>query len=289
MRPLAGLASPTARLGHTTSSSTVGLRLTHIQQHCEGPVEDVSLNTGRVHISRSSRLCDSDRCNNQTVAEPVNTTLNGLQCFGCYSPSMASCLANLQKVECVGLENRCVNGTSEQILLSDIGDDVVFKGCASANQCGAWMELRMFGLFLSDLSCCEGSLCNGDTGITTTVDPGLIPAATSTSTPAATRTSTPAGTSTSTPAGTSTSTPAGTSTSIPAGTSTSTPANAPLSGEVSIIIALVVVLIALLPVLILRHRVSRHRYDRLQSHHPLLPWGHVFPPSPREQWTQTQL
>ncbi|XP_060708504.1 G8 domain-containing protein DDB_G0286311-like isoform X2 [Hemiscyllium ocellatum] len=234
MRPLAGLASPTARLGHTTSSSTVGLRLTHIQQHCEGPVEDVSLNTGRVHISRSSRLCDSDRCNNQTVAEPVNTTLNGLQCFGCYSPSMASCLANLQKVECVGLENRCVNGTSEQILC-------------------------------------------------------LIPAATSTSTPAATRTSTPAGTSTSTPAGTSTSTPAGTSTSIPAGTSTSTPANAPLSGEVSIIIALVVVLIALLPVLILRHRVSRHRYDRLQSHHPLLPWGHVFPPSPREQWTQTQL
>ncbi|XP_060678825.1 uncharacterized protein LOC132811739 [Hemiscyllium ocellatum] len=46
------------------------------------------------------------------------------------------------------------------------------------------------------------------------------------------------------------------------------------------LVVVLVVLIALLPVLILRHRVSRHRYDRLPSHHPLLPWGHVFPPSP---------
>ncbi|GCC44231.1 hypothetical protein chiPu_0028304, partial [Chiloscyllium punctatum] len=32
------------------------------------------------------------------------------------------------------------------------------------------MDLRALDLLLSDVSCCEGSLCNGDPGITTTVD-----------------------------------------------------------------------------------------------------------------------
>ncbi|XP_043541393.1 urokinase plasminogen activator surface receptor-like isoform X1 [Chiloscyllium plagiosum] len=168
---LSGITNCQTVSSHTIiDSGTKTLR--HIEQRCENPSEDVSLSTGRVFISRSSRLCGSDRCNDQTVAEPANTTLNGLQCFGCFSPSMASCLANRQTVKCVGLENRCVNGTGQQRLLSDIGPDVVFKGCASANQCGGRMDLQTLGLLLSDLSCCEGSLCNGDTGITTTVDPG---------------------------------------------------------------------------------------------------------------------
>ncbi|XP_043541396.1 urokinase plasminogen activator surface receptor-like isoform X2 [Chiloscyllium plagiosum] len=134
-----------------------------------------SASSGSCSLRENTCLSGITNCqtvSSHTIIEPANTTLNGLQCFGCFSPSMASCLANRQTVKCVGLENRCVNGTGQQRLLSDIGPDVVFKGCASANQCGGRMDLQTLGLLLSDLSCCEGSLCNGDTGITTTVDPG---------------------------------------------------------------------------------------------------------------------
>ncbi|XP_059497413.1 phospholipase A2 inhibitor and Ly6/PLAUR domain-containing protein-like [Stegostoma tigrinum] len=145
--------------------------ISRIDQRCEVPSEDFSLRTGRVFISQNIHLCSSDRCNDQTEAEPANNTRNGLQCFGCFNSSTESCLANQQRVDCVGRQNRCVDGKGRQRLLP-IGSNMVLKGCATTNLCELGVDLRAFSLLLSEVSCCEGALCNGDRGSTTTADPG---------------------------------------------------------------------------------------------------------------------
>ncbi|XP_041032751.1 uncharacterized protein YMR317W-like isoform X2 [Carcharodon carcharias] len=238
------LSESTCKSG-TTSCQTIsstsiveGQTNSRIKQQCRSSLEDFSFNSGVVFISRRSSFCQNDHCNDQIVAEPANTTLNGLECFGCYSNSSESCSSNSQqRVKCMGAESRCMEGAGLQLLLP-IGLNFITEGCVSENIC-RMLNLAEFSIRLNTLECCEGNLCNSvvstSTGsmtsvmttkssLTPAVNNTLAPSATSTSAPAATSPSAPAATSPSAPAATSPSAPAATSPSAPAATSPSAPA-----------------------------------------------------------------
>ncbi|GCB79696.1 hypothetical protein scyTo_0019591, partial [Scyliorhinus torazame] len=97
---------------------------------------------------------------------PANTTVNGLQCFGCYNSSSESCINSLRKVNCVGAENRCFNGTGIQEALVKVGVPFTTRGCVSENMCQP-IRLVEFSIILNEVMCCEGDLCNGDVSTTT--------------------------------------------------------------------------------------------------------------------------
>ncbi|XP_038669120.1 carcinoembryonic antigen-related cell adhesion molecule 5-like isoform X2 [Scyliorhinus canicula] len=222
----------------TVSSTSIieGITTRRISQQCFTASNDFSLNSGVVSISQSNSFCESDRCNNQIVSEPANTTVNGLQCFGCYNSSSESCINSLRKVNCVGAENRCFNATGIQEALVKVGLHLTTRGCVSENICRP-IRLLDFSIILNEVTCCQGDLCNGDASTTTgpwtstTASTSISIAKTiatstaiesSTSTLIATSKSTPIA-NTSTPIGTTTSTPMATSTSRPIATSTPTP------------------------------------------------------------------
>ncbi|XP_038669130.1 uncharacterized threonine-rich GPI-anchored glycoprotein PJ4664.02-like isoform X2 [Scyliorhinus canicula] len=173
----------------TVSSASIieGITTRRISQQCSTASNDFSLNSGVVSISQSNSFCESDRCNNQIVSEPANTTVNGLQCFGCYNSSSESCINSLRKVNCVGAENRCFNATGIQEAL------------------GPWTS----------------TTASTSTSITKTIATSTA-IESSTSTLIVTSKSTPIA-NTSTPIGTTTSTPMATRTSRPIATSTPTP------------------------------------------------------------------
>ncbi|XP_038670910.1 urokinase plasminogen activator surface receptor-like isoform X2 [Scyliorhinus canicula] len=200
----------------TVSSTSIieGITTRRISQKCSTASNDFSLNSGVVSISQSNSFCESDRCNNQTVSEPANTTVNGLQCFGCYNSSSESCINSLRRVNCVGAENRCFNATGIQEVLVGIGQNLTTRGCVSENICQG-ISLGAFSIRLSEVTCCEEDLCNGDVS---------TPTGSSTSAPVAASTLTPVAASTLTPVANSTLTPVANSTLTPVATGTLTPA-----------------------------------------------------------------
>ncbi|KAM7409368.1 hypothetical protein PAMA_001036 [Pampus argenteus] len=117
-----------------------------------------SFNVGFEAVTASVYLCNTDRCNNKTIPYPDVMKQNKLQCFGCDDPSSAVCN---KTVQCVGEQDRCINGTVE------VQNGVMFHtfGCVSENLCkvASYLESLPMPLpfkFLRAPKCCESSFCN---------------------------------------------------------------------------------------------------------------------------------
>uniref|UniRef100_UPI00398EB8B3 urokinase plasminogen activator surface receptor-like isoform X3 n=1 Tax=Pristiophorus japonicus TaxID=55135 RepID=UPI00398EB8B3 len=142
---------------------TEGVSSSRIINSCGSCSDPLSFSTGVVSVSQASTCCDSDLCNKQTVAEPPNTTQNGMECRGCFSSSSASCSDNEQTVKCVGPETRCVNVSGKQAVLPKTGSFFA-RGCASEQICQSTSALREFNILADEIpNCCAGNLCNRDT------------------------------------------------------------------------------------------------------------------------------
>ncbi|XP_072325086.1 urokinase plasminogen activator surface receptor-like [Scyliorhinus torazame] len=173
--------TPTTCASGTTSCSTSsttqiygGMTKKQISNSC-GPCSDpVSFNCGSVVVSQSSSCCDTDRCNTRIDTAPRNNTVNGLQCRGCFNSSSDYCSASEQTVDCVGAENRCMNVSGIEALIS--GENRFFaKGCVSEQICQAVDSMIEFRILFNDLpTCCMGDFCNGDPERrTSTPEPGI--------------------------------------------------------------------------------------------------------------------
>ncbi|XP_067831299.1 uncharacterized protein [Heptranchias perlo] len=178
----------------TISSTDVveGVMSSRIRKTCGPCSEPLSFNTKVISVAQSSTCCDSDLCNDQEAAEPVNTTLGGLECRGCFNQSSDSCSDHERTVKCVGPENRCMNVSGKQGLLPNRGAFFA-KGCVSEQICQSARALSDFRLLIkTPPACCKGNLCNGDARSVPTPDSGdrmssAVTSGTSTKRPAGTK------------------------------------------------------------------------------------------------------
>ncbi|XP_051778585.1 urokinase plasminogen activator surface receptor-like [Erpetoichthys calabaricus] len=106
---------------------------------------NVSVNTGNDRYTWTSRCCNTDMCNTETVS--VSSDTNGLKCCG---GSNRTCETI---VDCLADEDHCfisVTGSS------------MYMGCSSASVCqNPASAFTNLGLPVSSqISCCQGGLCN---------------------------------------------------------------------------------------------------------------------------------
>ncbi|XP_034035304.1 sperm acrosome membrane-associated protein 4-like isoform X2 [Thalassophryne amazonica] len=148
-------------------TNPVLLNCTNGEQMCgtasvSGP-QRTSLHVGVASVRISAECCNSDNCNNKTLAVPIapaNVT-NSLKCFTC-DPITSQCNITTQ---CEGVEDRCFNTT---VSLPSVGVNRNISGCASSNLCTtsaamSFLQLLTSGNITSGPSCCTGNLCNSAT------------------------------------------------------------------------------------------------------------------------------
>ncbi|XP_062279685.1 uncharacterized protein LOC133984398 [Scomber scombrus] len=116
-----------------------------------------SLNLGFEAMAASVQACDTVGCNNKTIPYPGVQQKNGMKCYVCnnrYSP-----MCN-KTVECMGMQDRCINGTAEDEEKKNA--TIYTRGCVSANLCEDVRRLEFFMdvKFLRKPKCCGKNLCN---------------------------------------------------------------------------------------------------------------------------------
>ncbi|XP_067874889.1 urokinase plasminogen activator surface receptor-like isoform X2 [Heterodontus francisci] len=132
---------------------------------CGNCSEPSSFNVGSFAQFLGFNCCRSDLCNDLRHQVNEDTTLNGLECFGCNNDSAATCSSSTSVLKCVGIQNRCIHVSVPQF---DTGKYIVRKGCASESNCRS-PQVNNFGVQTSsDFHCCKESLCNNETTL-----PGL--------------------------------------------------------------------------------------------------------------------
>ncbi|XP_072325129.1 uncharacterized protein [Scyliorhinus torazame] len=129
----------------------------HFVKGCGNCTENVSLNTGTFKVERVEECCQSHLCNNRTIAVKANTTLNGLECYGCAPLSNNMCEDWKERVKCVGKQSWCLHLSATATSLQN----VTLKGCASESICKNPDLLKIHHLRPEqDFYCCNGSGCN---------------------------------------------------------------------------------------------------------------------------------
>ncbi|XP_067452247.1 urokinase plasminogen activator surface receptor-like [Thunnus thynnus] len=133
----------------------------------------MSFNVGFEAVSATVHVCNTDRCNSQAMLYPDRLKENNLMCFSCNDPSSAVCDKRLQ---CVGTEDRCING----MVTDKDGKTLNAFGCVSANLCNvASSQLELLPApipvkFPRAPKCCEGSFCNSAWSVKLNVIPLLF-------------------------------------------------------------------------------------------------------------------
>ncbi|XP_028300759.1 phospholipase A2 inhibitor and Ly6/PLAUR domain-containing protein-like [Gouania willdenowi] len=110
----------------------------------------------------SSRCCNTDNCNSETLAVPVkNTTENGRECHFCFRK-----ICDII-IRCKGNEDRCYEAR-----VASGNNTSTVGGCVSQNVCdlapGLWSTpiVRTIANFTAVPTCCSGNLCNDLTAAT---------------------------------------------------------------------------------------------------------------------------
>ncbi|KAL1253373.1 hypothetical protein QQF64_018066 [Cirrhinus molitorella] len=105
-----------------------------------------SVNLG--NIKASLNCCSTDLCNAQDAPDPKEIASNGKMCYYCDGQNCSKTL------NCSGTEDRCLTQTGT------FGGQ--YKGCVSKSLC----DFTTFNPIVSNFTCCEGNLCNGNNDVT---------------------------------------------------------------------------------------------------------------------------
>ncbi|XP_051778373.1 prestalk protein-like isoform X2 [Erpetoichthys calabaricus] len=118
------------------------------QRTCAAPAScnvNASVSYGYGNQVWISECCTTDLCNTNNVN--VSTDPNGLVCC---TGSDASCL---NTVNCTGPQDSCFS-------LDDLLGGTSYRGCASQSICDNQYSASLLPVSTSQISCCQGSLCN---------------------------------------------------------------------------------------------------------------------------------
>ncbi|XP_062280846.1 uncharacterized protein LOC133985264 [Scomber scombrus] len=117
----------------------------------------VSLNVGVLNVTTSVHVCNTDGCNSEDIPYLGVQEKNSLKCFTCDDPFSPVCN---KTVECVGVQDRCINGTA--VDGRNKNATLHIFGCVSANICEDTRRLEFFMKikFLRKPKYCERNLCN---------------------------------------------------------------------------------------------------------------------------------
>ncbi|XP_078394264.1 uncharacterized protein LOC144678316 isoform X1 [Cetorhinus maximus] len=127
-----------------------------VMNGCGNCTGNVSFNGGTLSAATTERCCQSDLCNNQTITEETNTTLNGLECYTCPALLSNTCENPNEMVKCVGVQTRCLHFS-----VMYQAQDIVINGCASESTCKNSGMLKLYGVQpKQDPYCCKVSGCN---------------------------------------------------------------------------------------------------------------------------------
>ncbi|XP_078092366.1 urokinase plasminogen activator surface receptor-like [Mustelus asterias] len=139
---------------------TVGLHSNYLLSGCGHCFGLITFNTGILSRYLHTSCCSSNLCNDDVEPDVENSTLNGLECHGCFAITEAGCSALKVKVKCKGQQDRCVH-TSGQLTGSD-PSTYVMKGCVSDFVCqDANNGLGVFGINPNNaFYCCKDNMCN---------------------------------------------------------------------------------------------------------------------------------
>ncbi|KAK6326597.1 hypothetical protein J4Q44_G00022420 [Coregonus suidteri] len=123
---------------------------------CAVPTEcfSAAVNFGIARTTITSKCCNTDLCNSQSVPESTKPTPNGKKCFTCTGTDCTSALS------CLGDEDRCISTT-----VNVGGEKMTMKGCASKIICMGEVSGALGPAMGVDMKCCEGNLCNSAQGI----------------------------------------------------------------------------------------------------------------------------
>ncbi|GAA6233865.1 putative uncharacterized protein DDB_G0277255 [Lates japonicus] len=148
-----------------TSTGTTGQKIykacaSSSQCPVTGP-QTFSANTGVSSTVASTKCCNTDDCNSETLSSPSSQTLNGLQCNIC-NPLTSQCTISLP---CAGAEDRCFQAT-----VTDGTNTAPAFGCASQSICLAGLSLNNlpfmvanFGTLTSAPTCCSNTTLSTST------------------------------------------------------------------------------------------------------------------------------
>ncbi|XP_072326196.1 uncharacterized protein [Scyliorhinus torazame] len=115
--------------------------------------------------------CSSSLCSDDVKPEIENSTLNGLECHGCFTFTKAGCTSLLAKVKCKGQKDHCVH-TSGLKRVVEI-TTYVMKDCVSDFVCLNPNALNLSALVPTiGFYCCKDNLCNLKSWNFTKTDPG---------------------------------------------------------------------------------------------------------------------
>ncbi|XP_078394266.1 uncharacterized protein LOC144678316 isoform X3 [Cetorhinus maximus] len=125
-----------------------------VMNGCGNCTGNVSFNGGTLSAATTERCCQSDLCNNQTITEETNTTLNGLECYTCPALLSNTCENPNEMVKCVGVQTRCLHFS-----VMYQAQDIVINGCASESTCKNSGMLKLYGVQpKQDPYCCKERL-----------------------------------------------------------------------------------------------------------------------------------
>ncbi|XP_038670912.1 urokinase plasminogen activator surface receptor-like [Scyliorhinus canicula] len=122
-----------------------------------------------VHTS----CCSSNLCNDDVKPEIDNSTLNGLECHGCFAVTEAGCKNLMTTIKCRGQQDRCVH-TSGVLRWQD-PSTYVMKGCVSDVICRDPAYLGLLGFIRTTLCTAARTTCATSSHGTLPGPPHLVP------------------------------------------------------------------------------------------------------------------
>ncbi|KAM8927804.1 urokinase plasminogen activator surface receptor-like [Pelodytes ibericus] len=114
---------------------------------------NLQYNTGKGLVYTGISCCGKNNCNNNTQTVPVNSTLNGLQCYACNETGKGECRTNITTVNCSGNMTSCMDVTGFP------RGNTLMRGCCSKDVC-LGLSSSLVIQASQKLFCCSGNLCN---------------------------------------------------------------------------------------------------------------------------------